>query len=664
MLAEFKQNSDAIITTIECARNTALDVELRYSIFNQVITLERKDLSKLTHCKYSVTEKADGERVFIYIDNKKNVYKINPTNIILDKIPLAKLQKSLKISNTLIDGELIDDKLFLGFDLLYFAEKDYRNFNLKMRLKYLQEAISELNKLKININFKVKTFYFPKNGTNIFTHAQNAWNNRAKLFPYNLDGLIFTPVKGAYQGNLPNLKWKDKHSIDVRIMYNAQYNFTEFHPHTIPYTRKGTSEIANAYTDHGTGNIYYKRRLNTNNEKNNSKYKQMNLVSVRGDLGISGKLKGAEHLKNMVDIVEIEYDPQLSQWIYLRTRPDKQKPNAYKSIISVLDAITDNITIGEISKLKYKQSPYELLEVADCYTDIGFNFISPDISDICQFYINVYDNILSKQTGETILVLGCDLCILRVVAKHYKNILIIEPNCLEVYGEQQSEGYMGLLEQAKIAGINATIVWGHSEISNGLKAFTKSGQNEIDAFMKKHKTASVVFINVFSHMILPSSSNFLYSSSKIPDIKINKDMFDKTIKNLKSMSKTIVGLFLNGTQVIKYLERQDCLLMKNKELHPLFRLYLSATKNNYITTDIFKEKNITMMEIQRMQNSFMTQYQPLVFNKNINDTFKDAGLKIKECKSLKSFYPDYKKKYGALSEYDIIIADITNYFII
>jgi hypothetical protein len=390
----------------------------------------------------------------------------------------------------------------------------------------------------------------------------------------------------------------------------------------------------------------------------------MNLVSVRGDLGISGKLKGAEHLKNMVDIVEIEYDPQLSQWIYLRTRPDKQKPNAYKSIISVLDAITDNITIGEISKLKYKQSPYELLGVADCYTDIGFNFISPDISDICQFYINVYDNILSKQTGETILVLGCDLCILRVVAKHYKNILIIEPNCLEVYGEQQSEGYMGLLEQAKIAGINATIVWGHSEISNGLKAFTKSGQNEIDVFMKKHKTASVIFINVFSYMILPSSSNFLYSSSKIPDIKINKDMFDKTIKNLKSMSKTIVGLFLNGTQVIKHLERQDCLLMKNKELHPLFRLYLSATKNNYITTDIFKEKNITMMEIQRMQNSFMTQYQPLVFNKNINDTFKDAGLKIKECKSLKSFYPDYKKKYGALSEYDIIIADITNYFII
>ena len=37
--AEFNQSSNAILTSIDCARNTLLDIELRYSIFNQVVTL-------------------------------------------------------------------------------------------------------------------------------------------------------------------------------------------------------------------------------------------------------------------------------------------------------------------------------------------------------------------------------------------------------------------------------------------------------------------------------------------------------------------------------------------------------------------------------------------------------------------------------------------------
>ena len=682
VLDEFRESSNVIITTIDCGRNTSLDIELRYGIFNQVVTLERQHLPMLTNAKYAVCDKADGERKFIYIDSKKNVFILNPTSAILDKILIGKLimvanrdsvslgsskiadfKATTSIFSCLIDGELIsnaDNGEFLGFDLLFFNGKDYRNYDLQERLTHLKIVIAELNKLKTmpKITFKIKTFYMD----NVFVNAAKIWNARAKLFFYQLDGLIFTPIRGSYQGNLPNYKYKEKHSIDVRIMYNPKFNFTEFHPNAFPYTRKGSSEISNTYTDHQTGNIYYTQRINTNDNR----YKQMNLVNDRGDLGVVGQLAGAENLKNMVDIVEIEYEPNHKKWIYLRTRPDKEKPNAYKSIISVLDAISDNITIDEISKIKHIQSPYELVAKKECYSNIGFNFTSPDIdSNMCKFYSQAYSQIMtvanqdkvslgSSKTKDfratvannSILILGCDMCVLQA-ADQYKNILVIEPNCLEVYGESQSEGYSGLKEFARISGIKATIVWGSIDVSDGLKAFTKDGQTEINSFIKsKSKTFDTVFINSFVDMIYNPKQSIL-----------DKGYYEKNMKIIKSLTQHIIGIYLNGTQIIKHLETQNCLLTKNKQLHPLYKLYIKPHTKDFVK----KSTDLKMIEIHRMQNSFITQCQPLLFDKDIQDILKD-NFKIKKIASLKSLYPDLKREVGVMDEYDIIIADITKYF--
>lgn len=651
VLDEFNKITNSIVTVLECAKNTSLKAELRYSMFNQVVTLERRSINKLINGNYSVTEKADGERAFIYIDDKKNIYKMNPSVIIPDKVPIIKQAKSIKIYDTLIDGEIIrinGKDVFLGFDTLYFNGRDYRNFNLIDRLKCLKTTIMELNKQKTGIEFRIKTFYM----NDVFTNAHKIWTNREKLFKYNLDGLIFTPIRGSYQGNLPNYKWKDKHSIDVRLLYNSKFNFTEFHPHTMPYTRKGSIEVSNSYTDHQTGNVYYTKRINVNNLEKSKKYIQNNLVSSRGDLGISGKLEGVENLNNMADICEVEWDYSVNKWVFLRTRPDKERPNAFKTIISVLDAIVDNITIDEISKLKHKKSPYELVNSIDCHTNIGFNFISTDISsDICEFYTYAYENIIPK--GRTIVVLGCDICVLKAVSKNYKNILILEPNCLEVYGEAQSEGYTGLKELSRTFGINACIVWGSTCISSGIKAFTQLGQSEINTFLKKN-SIDTIFINSFVDMFYQNGC-------------IQKDIFDKNMKNLKMLTKKIIGLYLNGTQIIKYLEKQDCILTKNRDLHPLYKLYLNHKNlSKYTNTDIFKinplKDKIKLVEIQRMRNSFKPQYQPLLFDKNIQNIIKNSGFKIQECKSLKSVYNEYKKNGGLLNDYDCIIADITKYF--
>ena len=668
VIEEFKTTSNAILSVIECGKNNPLNVEMRYGMFNQVVTLERQRLSKIINGAYSVTEKADGERVFIYIDDKKNVFRINPTNIITIKAPLSRLEKTLKISNTLIDGEMIDIKgknVFMGFDLLYYDGINCRDYDLETRLSFLKDTIGELNKLKgINgFEFKVKTFYM----TNIFTNAYKIWNNRAKLFPYNLDGLIFTPIRGAYQSNLPNYKWKDKHSIDIRILYNSQFNFTEFHPFAMAYKKKGSTEASNAYVDHKTGITYYRQRMTINN-LNPAKiqlYKKLNLVSSRGELGIYGKLKGSENLRNMVDIVEVEYDYDVNKWVYLRTRPDKQKPNAHKTILSVLEAISDNITIEVLSKLKHKKSPYELINKKECYTKIGFNFNSSSIkSNLCDFYTSAYENLFQKTSNSSILVLGCDLCILKAVVKIYKNVLILEPSCLEVYGEEQSEGYSGLIEQLRKLGVSQSssinIVWGDSNISNGLKAYTRDGQTQIDAFMKKNKSLSAVFVNSFINMIYNNKTRLF-----------DKNIFDKNIKNMKTLinypskNTNIIGLFLDGSSIIKYLEKQDCILLKNTHLHPLYKIYLKYKNlSKYNNADLFKITDVKMLEIQRMQNSFNSQEYPLIFNENINMTFKNINMKIMECNSFKKYYMTYKKNNDILNEYDCIILDITKYFII
>ena len=636
-IIDFKKYSEIITSIIECDKMDNIEMEIRYSISNQVKTLGRPDLSNIVFSRYAVTDKADGERAFIYVDKKKSVYQINPNNIILDKILIAR-NTNIQVSNILIDGELIviDGKPeYLGFDAIFFDGKDLRNYNLPTRLNQLKKAVVCLNKVVSKIQFKMKAFYMD----NVFVNAGRVWNERAKLFKYNLDGLIFTPVRGAYMGNLANLKWKDKHSIDIRIMYNGKTNFTEFHSAS-GYRGK------NVYVDRVTGKEYFPNRVSTNN----SQYKKLGLVNSYGVLGIDGRLTTDTFLKNMVDIIEVEFDIENGKWVYLRKRDDKEKPNAYRTVLGVLDAIIDNVTIEELSKLKFVPSAYEKVGDAGCYSNGGFNLTSSITSNMCSFYTYSYKKILPK--GSVVLALGCDICVLRALIECYSHVLIIEPNCLEVYGEYKSEGYTGLKEFAQQNSKTPTIVWGDSNISGGLLAFTKQGQSEINSFMKKHNKFDTVFINSFS--------NIVYDGKKFDKIR-----YDKTIKNLKLLTSNIVCVYLNATQIIKYLEKKTCIALKNRDRHPLYKVYLKP-KNliKYKQTDIFKIKNtcIKKLEIQRVQNSSIPQYQPVIFDKNIQDVLKSSNLKIKECKSFKSFYQEYKRGGGIMDEYDCIISDITKYF--
>ena len=70
-----------------------------------------------------------------------------------------------------------------------------------------------------------------------------------------------------------------------------------------------------------------------------------------------------------------------------------------------------------------------------------------------------------------------------------------------------------------------------------------------------------------------------------------------------------------------------------------------------------------MLKIQRLQNSFVTQQQPLLLDKHVQELLKYGELKPGTCKLMSMYKHDYAAQ-NPMNAYDKIIADITGFFVI
>lgn len=194
----------------------------------QTLTLAAFKKKLLTKSAYSVTEKADGERFLLFIDN------VGGYNFISRKSDIKRLTgvpPRRDFAGTLIDGEFDAEKdIFYSFDILFAKGKDLRRDKLKKRLDELFGLLVQLR----NPFVKMKTFFLEYNGKiitipsnkptafkNIYEAAGAIWSKR-KNFQYELDGLIFTPVGEPY--NTRNtFKWKDENTIDFHYDKNQLF---------------------------------------------------------------------------------------------------------------------------------------------------------------------------------------------------------------------------------------------------------------------------------------------------------------------------------------------------------------------------------------------------------------------------------------------------------
>tara|TARA_B100001059_G_scaffold236774_1_gene290176 strand:- start:5653 stop:9036 length:3384 start_codon:yes stop_codon:yes gene_type:complete len=190
---------------------------------NNIVPLNSETAtSENINLPYSVTEKADGARKLLYIAPNKKVYLID-INLQVEFTGL--ICKNLDYLDTLIDGEhVLYDKRgeylnsYLCFDIYWQKGEDVRIYpfakieNLKYESK-ISDKIFRYNELvKTVTNFdlvpvskkeeehlsvSVKTFYLndPNVPGSIFSKCNKILEDEKNgLFPYETDGLIFTPV--------------------------------------------------------------------------------------------------------------------------------------------------------------------------------------------------------------------------------------------------------------------------------------------------------------------------------------------------------------------------------------------------------------------------------------------------------------------------------------
>lgn len=191
------------------------------------ISLERPNIAPLQddsivpniRMPYTVTEKADGIRKLLFINEKGKIYLID---VNMKFQFTGTVSKNKDLVNTILDGEhVLHDKFgafinkYLAFDIYYIKKKDVRGkpFYISLddggadTMEKMTGRLVDLNKVigglqlmplignKLPMTVDVKTFYPSLNGPTMFKNCQTIISRvDDDLFEYETDGLIFTPA--------------------------------------------------------------------------------------------------------------------------------------------------------------------------------------------------------------------------------------------------------------------------------------------------------------------------------------------------------------------------------------------------------------------------------------------------------------------------------------
>jgi hypothetical protein len=228
---------------------------------------------------YTVTDKADGERKLLYIAENGRIYMID-TN--MNVIFTGAYTNEKTLYDTLIDGEHIKyDKynkyinLYAAFDIYYVHKKSVRELafvktttmdeelaeNL-FRLNLLKKGISLLQPKSIidsgkdtinhcEFSIKCKEFYKSNENTSIFEACSSILSNiNQGLYPYNTDGLIFTPGNTGVGSNMIGVAGPlYKHTWEQSFKWKpAKFNTIDFLV-SVKKDKNGKDEIHNIFQE-------------------------------------------------------------------------------------------------------------------------------------------------------------------------------------------------------------------------------------------------------------------------------------------------------------------------------------------------------------------------------------------------------------------------------
>ena len=641
-------------------------------------TLERKDLTTISSIPYSVTDKADGERMFLYINNDIS-YLMNPKTEAIKLEIEMKVDDSIDLKNTIIDGEYLEKtKSFYAFDMLYDNGTDIRKNDLKMRLNSLDKLLKSLKKSFKDINISIKTFYFE----NIFVKAKEIWLNKDK-FPYELDGLIFTPINEPYNHskNTPIFKWKEKHSIDVRV--EPTKRFTYFHNKSIRgntwdesrdrrikklqndiYDKIKESNFTNYNFDikHARfvindikGANFIENRLVTKLQIRGGEYK--NYLGVPGS--VTKMLETGEEIVPKSDIIEFEFNRSRKMWEPLRKRTfDKEAPNAARTIESALTAIYENITIDELSLLKLNDNN-RIRDVGQQYDDTKDKTHKRDPWRNFHNYIkstlitNSGCSLKSKRKFLLDLGTGKGGDIGKWIEAGYTDILGIDPSVIEgqefikrLKGQgfvSNKDGYI-LRKNKKTRqnydpAINITHISGDGSknLRTGEAGLTnKDSQKLINFFENKD-------FDGFDTITIMFAIHYMFMNNSM---KKDKSKFEGFIKNVTENLKpngSFIGTYLDGHKINKRVGDSNTysFMEKNKKIYGV-DLHGDVNDSKFRKSDNFWKEDLRIMDIYNIVWGEKTIAEPQIYPKILNMLFREKKLfSIVENISFEQLYKSY-----------------------
>ncbi len=665
--------------------------------FAEPHTLERSNLNKLENYPYSVTDKADGERMFLHIIDMNNIYLKNPKTNAIKRIIQVNDEYKDEVKDTIIDGEYLEPGTFYAFDIPSSPDKF-----LKERLEILKSVVKKIKNV-IDIKISVKKFYFE----NVFTEAKKIWDTKSS-FKYNLDGLIFTPIEQPYipDKNIPILKWKDHHTIDVRLEYNRRHDFNYFHF----FSKKNTVyEWPEEYADNDTLKRIKKIRsmnqmtigqarftLQTNNPGNNYISRDLardfvesgiiipeNEINARTDsnryfLGIKGALNklDGENILNKYDIIEFEFQHKPEpQWKPIRRRTfDKPTPNAHRTIMGTLKAICENITITNISKLKYSKKATALYDKVvdktisrEPWRQFN-NFVKTKL--LIAALPTSHDDYREQSRRPTRMLL--DLGSGRGGDFHkWKNLGYTDILAIDISQTQLDEFKDRLLKGNYVENygtyskdnLNITIIWGDvsKNIRNGEAGNNNIEKNKLIRFFRKRldtgfDTISIMFV-----------IHYLFANKEIKD-RVKFEGFMKNIQELLKPNGYFIGTYLDGKKLNKLAGKKKKLSFKytNRKLFYEIELKEDAESGSR-KYEKYWEKDIRMIDVKtEVWPTFISE--PQIYSDVLNLLFEKHGLfRLSKNVSFESFYKDFlnDKKFGKkdLSPDEKVLTFLHNVFV-
>lgn len=329
------------------------------------VTLERKNLIDPIEygaisilSGYTVTEKADGERLLMYINNEGKCYLINSSYRVEDSGIIAKNKKAY---NSLIDGEFIlcdkrrdihKKNIYAAFDIYYLDDKKLTDLPLidkkKCRYDELKSIESLLNTNDSFTEFIVKTHYY---SDDILKDSKNILEN-ARSYSYDIDGLIYTPAKLAlysyYQGRpvelTDNMKWdrvfkwkpEEQNTIDFLIKEEKEVLLNGIrHKEFSLWVGYNVSQWTDINVETGLKLRYDKEYIKTNRIDNKKyipklfrpiKHYHNNVDKVFIKIDSKGDTRAENGDKILSEIIaEFRYDVDMRRWFPIRVRDDKTK---------------------------------------------------------------------------------------------------------------------------------------------------------------------------------------------------------------------------------------------------------------------------------------------------------------------------------------------------